>query len=177
MGAHNLPETPAHAIANDGVSDLATNGQAQTCIVRSRRNQEQQRTLAKTFAVILDSQEIGPGPQHRDLAEPWPAPFAARGHGPGLFDPGVGMASRTGSGYFELVLTVRDFRPLVRRFLSTLRPAVVDFRLRKPCTFLRRFLCGWYVRFMTTVHLSGRVRALARSPRRRILPTGSHLST
>ena len=45
--------------------------------------------------------------------------------------------------YFELVLTVKLLRPLVRRFLRTLRPAVVDMRLRKPCTRFRRFLCGW----------------------------------
>ena len=38
-------------------------------------------------------------------------------------------------------------RPLLRRACSTLRPAFVAIRLRKPCSFARCRFFGWYVRF------------------------------
>ena len=44
--------------------------------------------------------------------------------------------------------TAMRLRPLARRRLSTLRPPSVLMRDRNPCTFLRRRLWGWKVRFI-----------------------------
>ena len=38
--------------------------------------------------------------------------------------------------------TVNRFRPLARRRASTMRPFLVDMRLRKPCVFFRRRVLG-----------------------------------
>ena len=38
--------------------------------------------------------------------------------------------------------------PFFRRRARTLRPFLVAMRSKKPCTRLRRRLCGWYVRFI-----------------------------
>jgi hypothetical protein len=35
-----------------------------------------------------------------------------------------------------------------------LRPLLVAIRARKPWTRFRRLLCGWYVRFIGTSHVS-----------------------
>src|SRR6185312_9267308 len=43
--------------------------------------------------------------------------------------------------------TVSLWRPFFLRLANTLRPLAVDMRSLKPCTLLRRRLCGWYVRF------------------------------
>lgn len=50
--------------------------------------------------------------------------------------------------YFPLTEMERRFRPLARRLDKTSRPSFVDIRALKPCTFFRRRLWGWYVRFM-----------------------------
>lgn len=42
--------------------------------------------------------------------------------------------------------TIKRLRPILRRVASTLRPLRVCIRLRKPCSVLRFFLLGWYVR-------------------------------
>ena len=44
-----------------------------------------------------------------------------------------------------LSLAESRLRPLRRRFLRILRPALVFMRARKPCCFLRFVLLGWYV--------------------------------
>jgi hypothetical protein len=47
-------------------------------------------------------------------------------------------------------------RPFARRRLRTFLPALVELRLRNPCSRLRRTLLGWYVRFTTTASLEER---------------------
>ena len=58
-----------------------------------------------------------------------------------------GRASRSTLGVQPSSATVRRFRPLARRRLSTIRPFLVDIRTRNPCVFFRRRTFGWYVRF------------------------------
>src|SRR5436190_3857015 len=59
-------------------------------------------------------------------------------------------ATGPSGGYFLGALTTSRLRPFARRRLRTLRPALVELRLRNPCSRLRRILLGWYVRFTTT---------------------------
>lgn len=58
---------------------------------------------------------------------------------------GLSMPERRG---FLKRQTAMRLRPLARRRLSTLRPPSVLMRDRNPCTFLRRRLWGWKVRFI-----------------------------
>jgi hypothetical protein len=46
--------------------------------------------------------------------------------------------------------TANRARPFARRRFSTIRPALVAIRARKPCVRLRCRLLGWYVRFIVS---------------------------
>ena len=50
--------------------------------------------------------------------------------------------------------TVSLCLPFFLLLAKTLRPFAVSIRLRKPCTLLRRRLCGWYVLFLPGIVLS-----------------------
>ena len=58
--------------------------------------------------------------------------------------------------------TVREWRPLLRRALSTLRPLRVRIRARKPWVLARLRLLGWYVRFTRNLFSTLCRRATAR---------------
>jgi hypothetical protein len=53
-------------------------------------------------------------------------------------------------GYFNFLSseTVSLCLPFALRLANTLRPLAVSILLRKPCTLLRRRLCGWNVLFI-----------------------------
>src|SRR5438105_1371988 len=83
------------------------------------------------------------------------------------------------TGYFLCAETTSRLRPLARRRLSTLRPALVALRLRNPCSRLRRILLGWYVRFTTTASRAKKrskkpraVRGVKERARRSTMPAG-----
>ena len=50
--------------------------------------------------------------------------------------------------------TVSLCLPFFLLLAKTLRPFAVSMRLRKPCTLLRRRLCGWYVLFLPGIVLN-----------------------
>lgn len=58
------------------------------------------------------------------------------------------VKGNSGQGNFNQ--TVRMCRPLALRRSSTLRPALVAMRERKPCLRWRLILLGWYVRLMAS---------------------------
>ena len=62
-----------------------------------------------------------------------------------LFAPKASIVGRLGAQSYSL-LTVRRFRPLARRRLSTRRPFFVLMRTRNPCVRLRCLVFGWNVR-------------------------------
>ena len=64
--------------------------------------------------------------------------------------------------YFVAALTTSRLRPLSRRRLRTLRPALVLIRLRNPCSLFRLTLLGWYVRFTAMPPVMPTVRKSAR---------------
>jgi hypothetical protein len=117
-------QPPAHAVAADRPAELSGDGQAETdsgiAVSAVTRQQEKWRRLRARAG--LRREEI-------------PA-FADRND---AFGRVCGPAR---------VQAESRLRPLARRRLTTLRPALVAMRARYPWRRLRTSLLGWYVRFM-----------------------------
>jgi hypothetical protein len=110
-------------------------------------------------------------PTARVAAKPTLRPLCpGKKKGPARAEPAAGLpfspspvphgrtAARSGGtcGYSSDV--VRRLRPLARRRLSMLRPALVSMRVRNPCVLARLRRDGWYVRFILGYGCLGRCR-------------------
>ena len=82
--------------------------------------------------------------------------FALKQKKPHHKDEALILSILTLSYYFNGLSseTVSFLRPFARRLANTLRPFAVCMRSRKPCTDLRRRVCGWNVRFIINVLLT-----------------------
>lgn len=128
--AEDLAQTPADAIADDGLADLAGDSHAKArggaLLLVAGEEKNNQQGSASTAPLLEDTIKL----------------FARS-------QPMVGRERETPvQGFDQRSETVRRWRPLARRRARTLRPLLVAMRARNPCFLARRRLFGWKVLFI-----------------------------
>ncbi len=146
--AHQTLDT----ISSNGGLDIAlADGKPEPGIFTAIGRCQNQQTLIHGFApgIIEDALEISPIQQSQLAGKPL---------GPGRCCDPFRALIRDCRPRFPLTQALSLLRPLARRALMILRPALVLMRARKPWVRLRRMVLGWKVRFIAfSVCCSGRI--------------------